>query len=292
LCLNIIFWSKVAKGAKSLIEYLLSFNIVKKISLNQNYRKKHKSAHLKMLYQMCGYTYLQNFQDFQNYFCAIFPFQLSPSQCQNLFFWQLGYTSHTRGAKPVRKHRLGGSQNAFVYAFLFSISQGIHMVAVTLHIKIVKHKLLFVKIRNFCNFKNATKHNIIEAWGWYGILALDVKHCPPVSLGFAKLGGVYDFDILYRFFENPFEECVEQEQKQVFALLVSKGFFEGEIQSERSELRVLEFFGHGKPLYEKDPYNKIAPFGENVENNYLNQNFQNHFCIRFPFQPKIMEVTV
>jgi hypothetical protein len=51
---------------------------------------------------------------------------------------------------------------------------------------------------------------------------------------------MYDFHVYDSFFENSFKEGIEKEQKEFRALLVSKGFFESEVQSERSKLRVFK----------------------------------------------------
>jgi len=91
-----------------------------------------------------------------------------------------------------------------------------------------------------------------------GILALNIKHSPSLFSGFSKLDGVYDFHVHDWFFENPFKESVEQEQKEVLALLAGKGSFKGEVQCKRSELRARKFLGHKMPPI-KNRYNKFAP---------------------------------
>jgi len=58
---------------------------------------------------------------------------------------------------------------------------------------------------------------------------------------------VYDIHFYDRFFENPFKESVEEEQKQVPALLAGKSFFKGKVQCKRSELRARKFFRHSNP---------------------------------------------
>jgi hypothetical protein len=90
-----------------------------------------------------------------------------------------------------------------------------------------------------------------------GILALYVKHGTPVSPCFASLDGVYYFDILYGFFENSLEESVEEEQKEFLALLVGEGFFESEVQSERSELRMFETAIESRSFKNKKKKKKI-----------------------------------
>jgi hypothetical protein len=87
---------------------------------------------------------------------------------------------------------------------------------------------------------------------------------------------VYYIHILYGFFENLFKERVEEEQKVVFALLAGECFFEGEVQSKRSELRLFladiasRYFGHIYPRKNKS-YNKVAPLKGNIEKR-LNQD--------------------
>jgi hypothetical protein len=106
-----------------------------------------------------------------------------------------------------------------------------------------------------------------------GILALYVKHGTPVSPCFANLDGVYYFDILYWFFENSLEESVEEEQKEFRASLVGEGFFESEVQSKRSELRMFETgidsrgFRHNPPV-EKIRCNKNCSLGGEYRKTY------------------------
>jgi hypothetical protein len=66
------------------------------------------------------------------------------------------------------------------------------------------------------------------------------------------------------------EKGVEEEQKEFLALLAGECFFEGEVQSKRSELRLFgagsasRYFGHIYPRKNKS-YNKIAPLKGNIE---------------------------
>jgi len=302
-------------------------------------------------------------------------------QCQNFFSRQIGYASYKGRVKPFFEHILGCLQNTFFHApsftlsnaFLLSISQGIHMVAETLHITFVVHKLLIRKVRNSCYIKKTFEHHFLETLGYLskvvcvlkdekhpvkvtlalplgfvkpskadinqthkiiianlwvkivgkgevlnnlitvfpkisikvkktesidnrniivvrdflssalhsaflckishshtevketsldkvllllylhlnnepsagGILALNIKHSTSLFPGLAKLDCVNDFHAYNRLFENPIKESVEEEQKQVCALLASKGFFKSEVQCKWSKLR--QFFGHSNP---------------------------------------------
>jgi hypothetical protein len=79
----------------------------------------------------------------------------------NLFTRKVCYPNHLSNGISLRKHILGSSfqananalffayANATSLALLLCISQGIRMVAETLHFAFVIHKFLYVKIRNF-----------------------------------------------------------------------------------------------------------------------------------------------
>ena len=326
---------------------------------------------------------------------------LSMFQSSNLLTWKICCFKHIGNRKSLRKHITGDSFYASSFtisfadsnAFLLRISQGIGMVAKTLHITFVIHKLLFCKIRNSRNLKKTFEHHFIETLGHFaksvrilkyekhpvkvalalplgfgesgeadinqahkviianlrvklvgkgevlnnliaaftkicikikkteridhrnvvvvrdffppalhlaflgkvsnshaeikeasldkvllflhlhfhnepctrGIFALNIKHSPSLFPGFSKLDCVDDIHIYDRVFENPFKESVEEEQKQVFALLAGKGFFKCEVQCKRSELRARKFLGHKMPPI-KNLYNKIAPLQGNIEN--------------------------
>jgi hypothetical protein len=64
---------------------------------------------------------------------------------------------------------------------------------------------------------------------------MHIEHCASAFSAFGLLNWVYNLYVCNGFFENSFEERVEQEQKQVLALLIGKGFFESEVKRERSE---------------------------------------------------------
>ena len=97
-----------------------------------------------------------------------------------------------------------------------------------------------------------------------GIFAINIEYGVPVEPCSPKLLVVYNTYFLDRAFQLFGEESVEKKQKQFCALLVSKGLFEGEIQSERSKLRFSELLGHNMPPYKKS-YNKFAPLWNNIE---------------------------
>jgi hypothetical protein len=95
-----------------------------------------------------------------------------------------------------------------------------------------------------------------------GILALHVKHRPSASPCFAGQNCLYDFHVCDGGFEDFFEEGVEQEQEQVFALLVGKGFFEREIKRERGELALRRklWFANKCLSGHNASYEKLLPF--------------------------------
>jgi hypothetical protein len=78
--------------------------------------------------------------------------------------------------------------------------------------------------------------------GTCGIFAIDIKHGIAVKLCFAKLLAIHNANILNRTSQLFGEKRIEQEQKPFRALLVSKSFLESEVQSKRSELRMLDRF--------------------------------------------------
>jgi len=115
-------------------------------------------------------------------------------QRQNFFSRQLGYASHKGRIKPFVEHIPSSSFQAFNLAlsnaFFLSISQGIHMVAETLHITFVIHKLLICKVRNSRNLKKTFEHRFLETlWHFAKSVSIfkDEKH--PVKVAFAFLLG-------------------------------------------------------------------------------------------------------
>jgi hypothetical protein len=91
---------------------------------------------------------------------------------------------------------------------------------------------------------------------------LHVKHGSSASPSFARQNGLYDFHVCDGDFENSFEESVEQEQEQVFALLVGKGFFECEIKRERGELALRSKlrFANNSLSGHNASFEKLLPF--------------------------------
>ena len=69
-------------------------------------------------------------------------------QRSNLLTRKICYPNYFSNGISLRKHIAGNFFHAPNLAFLISISQGIRMVAETLHITFVVHKLLIRKIRN------------------------------------------------------------------------------------------------------------------------------------------------
>jgi len=77
-------------------------------------------------------------------------------QRSNLLTRKICYPNYFSNGISLRKHIAGNffhaNRNTFFHTsnltFLIGISQGIHVVAITLHITFVIHKLLFCKIRN------------------------------------------------------------------------------------------------------------------------------------------------
>jgi hypothetical protein len=79
--------------------------------------------------------------------------------------------------------------------------------------------------------------------GASGIFAIYIEYGVAVKPCFAKLLAIHNADILNGVSQLLSKKCVEQEHKRFRALLVSKGFFESEVQSKRSELRMFNVAG-------------------------------------------------
>jgi hypothetical protein len=90
---------------------------------------------------------------------------------------------------------------------------------------------------------------------------------------------VYDFHIYDRLFENSIEKSIEKEQKEFRALLISKGFFESEIQSKRGKLWASKFFGHNNPRGKKFLCDIIKPLRcrANVERGNIEKTSEPRF---------------
>jgi len=87
------------------------------------------------------------------------------TQGHYLFFWKLGYASHTCKTDPLFKHGLGGSDKSLSFAFFPSILNRIVVIAQILHISLIVTKFNFIKITNFRNLKHRFEEVVVKL-GW------------------------------------------------------------------------------------------------------------------------------
>jgi DNA-directed RNA polymerase subunit F len=218
------------------------------------------------------------------------------SQRQKFFFRQFRVTGYERKVNSIFEHRLGSFQNAL----LLGKGYGMHVVAEILHFPFVAHKLLLFKIRNFRYLEKLPELSFAKAARLFGeLVAILKREKQPVKVVFAlpllseselaRIFRIYrikfhighwllttnilliflilansDSDSYDGFFEDSFEEGVEEENEQVLALLVRESLLEGEIEREGSELALRRKLGFANKCLSghNASYRKLLPFCE------------------------------
>jgi hypothetical protein len=91
---------------------------------------------------------------------------------------------------------------------------------------------------------------------------MDVKHRPSSILVLRRLNRVDYCDIANGLLENFFKKSVQQEQKQVFALLAGESLFKCGVQSKRCKLWMFVYAGIASSI----AFTHNPPRGKKIEN--------------------------